>query len=205
MLDPDDRDPPARSCLIVATSSAASASVRPAPISSSSSTAGSVASARASSRRLRCSRPRLSARRLLEPRSTADVEHLDAGVVGVRPVSGRPPVAAPTKTFSNTVMSPNGRGTWCARPMPRTATAGRGLGVTSTPRNSTAPASGPKRPREHVQQRRLAGAVGPDDADGLAGPTAKSTPSRTASAPKRLLIPTAASIGSVSRPASIRP
>ena len=44
-------------------------------------------------------------------------------------------------------------------------------------------------PDEHAEQRGLAGAVGPDDADGLAGVTAKSTPSSTTSAPKRLSRP----------------
>ena len=49
---------------MISTSSFASASVNPPPISSSSKTVGLVASARASSRRFRSMRPRVSARRL---------------------------------------------------------------------------------------------------------------------------------------------
>ena len=52
---------------MVATSSCASASVSPPPISSSSSSVGLVASARASSSRLRSSRPSVSAGRLATP------------------------------------------------------------------------------------------------------------------------------------------
>ena len=68
--------------------------------------------------------------------------------------------------------------------------------VTSAPSKLDRPAVGAQRAGEHVQERRLAGAVGADDADGIAGPaTAKSTPSRTVKRPEALADPTAARIG----------
>ena len=52
---------------------------------------------------------------------------------------------------------------------------------------------------KHAEQRRLAGSVRADDADRLAGATAKSTSSSTRSAPKVLLTPAASRSGRLAR------
>ena len=167
-------------------SSAASASVRPPPISSSSSTCGSVASARASSRRLRCSRPRLSARRFASSISPHSSSTSMQRVVGVRPRRPRAG-AAPTSTFSkhrhaaerprDLVRAADAEPAAAARPQPGDVVAveADGAGV------------GRERAGEDVEQGRLAGAVGADDADRLAGADARSRRRRApTSAPNRL-------------------
>ena len=69
-------------------------------------------------------------------------------------------------TFSKTVMSVNGRGTWCVRPMPIRQRSAALVAVTSAPRNRTDAGGRRLGADEHVEQRRLAGAVGSDDPDG---------------------------------------
>ena len=70
-----------------------------------------------------------------------------------------------TPSCRRTAAAPGGRG------RSRAGSAGSPRrGVTSAPRNATEPSDGRRRAREDVQQRRLAGAVGADDADGIAGP-----------------------------------
>ena len=154
---------------IVATSSSASASVRPAPISSSSST----------------SRPGGERAGQLEPLAVQEAETLRrAGwrVRSARTARSRPrvrrsqarrllrpaPAEAPTSTFSSTVIPTNGRGTWNARPMPRRQrTAGRTRRHVGAAQRHRA---GVLRDGagQDVEQRRLPGAVRPDDADRLA-------------------------------------
>ena len=53
----------------------------------------------------------------------------------------RSPKAAATTRFSNTVMPPNGCGTWNERAIPMTQRRGGGTDVISAPSNSTRPAS----------------------------------------------------------------
>src|SRR5207237_320015 len=80
-------------------------SVRPAPISSSRSTTGSVARERASSSRLRSSRPSVSPRRL----AASSIRHVSSASIERRYASLRlwpPPAVAATNTFSNTVIPP---------------------------------------------------------------------------------------------------
>src|ERR1035437_837747 len=176
--------PPRRIFLMVVTSSAASASVSPAPISSSRTTAGSVAIERASSRRLRWSRPRLSARRLAtsvrpqSARTSMARSHADGPR---RP----PPQAAPTNTFSNTVMPPNGRGTWWARAIPRRQRSAAPVAVTSRPRKRMAPALGRIAPASRLRRVVLPAPLAPTIPTASPGWTRKSTPSRTTSAPNR--------------------
>ena len=56
--------------------------------------------------------------------------------------AARPPKAAATTRFSNTVMSPNGCGIWNERAMPMRQRRGGGKRVMSAPSNRTRPASG---------------------------------------------------------------
>ncbi len=159
--------PSARIPAIVCSRTSASASVRPAPISSRSSSRGRVASARASSSRLRSSRPRLSARRLATRRRPHELEHLGAAC-RTPPARRGGRRRSPRRTRSRTR---SGRrtacGTWCARPIPSRQRLSALARVTSAPAKRTVPAVGPKRAGEDVQKRRLAGAVGADDADGV--------------------------------------
>ena len=140
---------------------------RPAITSSSSSSFGSVASARATSSRLRSGK-------------VSDAGQMRALVVQVEPpqhlvrAARRAPStsdrrsSAPTMTLSSTVSAGNGRTIWKVRPMPRRQTAS---GVSPSMR------SPPKRDRavvrrehagDHVEQRGLAGAVRPDHREDLA-------------------------------------
>ena len=104
---------------IVSTSSWHSPSVRPPAISSSSSSRGSVASARASSSRLRSSSVS-DAGRLVGARQQMPVSLEDVGAAVARPRASRLPLpkAAATSRFSNTVRFSNGCGIWYERPMP---------------------------------------------------------------------------------------
>src|SRR2546423_7792121 len=195
--------PRSRSSLTVATSSTAWASVRPPPISSSRSTRGSVASARASSSGLRSSNPSVSARRLARsarPQSSSASMQRSYAAAPRRP----PPVAAPTKAFSNTVIPPNGRGTWCARPMPSRQRSAAPSFVTSPPASSTRPAFGRSEPASTFSSVVLPAPFGPTMPMASPGATRKSTPSSTTSAPKRLRTPTATRIWSIRRPRLVR-
>ena len=99
------------------TSSGTSCSVSPPAISSSSSTRGRVASARASSSRLRSSSVSAPARVLALGAQARELERGDGGVV--RPArSARPSTLAPTRTFSKTVSASNGWGIWWVSAMP---------------------------------------------------------------------------------------
>ena len=109
------RRPARRSSRIVATSSSASSSVRPAPISSRSSTRGSVASARASSSRLRCEQAERLGRPVRERGQLAQVEHLDQPAIRglaprVRRRSTRRRGRSRTPSCRRTASAPGARG-----------------------------------------------------------------------------------------------
>ncbi len=127
-----------RSDRISSMSSRSSDSIRPAPISSSSRIRGRTASARASSRRLRRSRPRSAAG--LSANSSRPQR---ARIRSHSARAARPPALAPciwaTSRFSITVIWPNGRGTWCVRPTPRRARSWAPAPVTSSPKSSIRP------------------------------------------------------------------
>ena len=148
----------------------ASASVRPPPISSSSRTCGFGRERAGELEPLAVEQAERLGPAVRDGRQAAQLEHLDDRVVARRGAGAPPPVVAPTRTFSNTVMPPNGRGTWCVRadaePAARAAPTGRDVGAPE----ADAAAVGALRAGEDVQQRRLARAVGADDADRLAGP-----------------------------------
>ena len=192
VLDPDDRDAAAAHLADRRDQLAGLGVGQPGADLVEQQHAGPVASARASSRRLRCSRPRLSARRLASVDEAAQLEHLDAALVARPGARSPPPAAAPTSTFSKTVMPPNGRGTWWARPTPSRQRAGGAGSGDVRAAQAHAALVGPQRAGEHAQQRRLAGAVRPDDADRLAARPRRSRRRRApTSAPKRLRIPSA--------------
>ena len=74
----------------------------------------------------------------------------------------------PTSTFSSAVMFWKRRMFWNVRPMPRAVIACGGLPVTSSPRNVIVPGGRLVDAGEHVEERRLAGAVRADQRDDLA-------------------------------------
>ena len=80
-----------------------------------------------------------------------------------------PPWRAAAKTFSNTVMPENGRGIWWVRARPRRQRSAVGSAVTSSPAQPDGPGGRRVRADQDAEQRRLAGPVGADDADGLVG------------------------------------
>ena len=71
-----------------------------------------------------------------------------------------------TMTFSSAVMRPKSRMFWNVRAMPQPAILCGGIaGDVARRRSTTAPSVGCVEAGEHVEERRLAGAVGPDQAD----------------------------------------
>ena len=99
-----------------------------------------------------------------------------------------PPKAAATTRFSNTVMPPNGCGTWNERAIPIRQRRAGVMRVTSWPSKITRPAVRRNRAGDDAEQRGLAGAVRPDDAERLAAQQRRSIWSATTTAPKRLEI-----------------
>ena len=160
--------PPVADLLIVSTSSSTSASVSPPAISSSSST-----------RRLRGQRPGELEALAVEQRQRAgeDVGLVDHPGPFAAPSTaassfdaGRPsaaPNVLPTSTFSNTVKPSNGRGICAVRPMPRWHRTWAGKLGDVLPAEDDAAAVGPQVAGDQVEQRRLARAVRPDDAESL--------------------------------------
>ena len=159
--------PCSRSRWMVTSSSSASASVRPPPISSSSSTSGPVASARASSSRLRWSSPRLRAA-VRHGSRPGQLEHREAAVVcgrAAQPAAGR---RADVDVLED--------GHAHERPRHLVGPSDAHGAALRRPALGDVDAPEPDRPRgrllragQDVEQRGLAGTVGPDDADGAAG------------------------------------
>ena len=90
---------------------------------------------------------------------------LAAPMVGTPPANSAPPV-----TFSSTVMSGNGCTTWNVRAMPsRAMRSGGRRSMRSSPYQNLAGA-GPMHAGDEIDQGRLAGAVGTDQADDLTRP-----------------------------------
>ena len=151
----------------MATSWWTSGSVSPPATSSSSSTRGPVARARASSRRLRSSRVRLPASRLASAVSPAS-SSASRLAPWASPSAPAPPKVAPTSTFSYTVIPGErlgdlegaGQAELAAGPGRQ---AGDVLAAEADP-----PGVGPQLPRGQVEHGRLAGPVGPDHPQGLA-------------------------------------
>ena len=83
-------------------------------------------------------------------------------------LAAAPPNAAATTRFSNTVMPPNGCGIWNERAMPEMAAPLRRQCRDVAAREQHAPGIGPHRTGGDAEQRRLARAVRPDDAERLA-------------------------------------
>ena len=105
-----------------------------------------------------------------------------------------PPCAAAVNTFSNTVMPLNGLGIWCVRASPRRHRSA--VGAMGDVVAEKAHASGGRRMRadQEAEQGRLSGAVRTDDADRFAGDEPKSRRrSSTRRAPKLFVRPSASS------------
>ena len=141
VLDPDDRDAPARAPRgSSSTSSPASASVRPRADLVEQQHAGSGRERPRQLEPLAVEQAEALGAAVGEVEQAAQLEHLDAAVVGGAARAGRRPWRRPTKTFSNTVMPPNGRGH-----LVRAADAAAGSAcaapprVTSSPRKRTVP------------------------------------------------------------------
>ena len=144
-------------------------SVRPPAISSSSSTRGPVASARASSRRLRSSRVSAPASVLAlrsRPVGSSASTAAALGAPGARPAAeGR----ADQHVLEDGQPRRRGAGSGRCSAMPSRQRACGGTRVTSrSVEDDARRASGRGRRRSEVEQRRLARAVRPDDAERLA-------------------------------------
>ena len=85
-----------------------------------------------------------------------------------------------TAMHCSTVSAGNRRASWNDRPRPRRARPSAARRVTSRPPSSTRAGVGGQEAGDQVEQRRLAGAVGPDDADDLARARPRSDTSSTA-------------------------
>ena len=113
----------------------------------------------------RAARPGRFARRISPVRSSTSRRHTPR----LRRRQGPRRFAQPTSTFSNTVMPRNGRGTWYVRAMPdrqRAAASRRGDFGAIEPNRA---GLGGNVPARTPNKRRLAGAVGADNANRLAG------------------------------------
>src|SRR5881296_921056 len=165
------------------TSAWTSGSLRPPAISSNSSTRGPVASARASSRRLRSSSVSAPARAFDFPSSPLASSAAKQAAYASR--SERPaPYVAPTSTFSKTVIASNGWGIWCVSAMPARQRAWAGIAVMSRPSNTTAPRSGRRRPAITLRAVVLPAPLGPITPTASRSFTESVRPSRTWSEPK---------------------
>ena len=128
---------------------------------------GSLASTRAISSRLRPGVPRLRARLIGLAAEADEVDDLAAPARAHRARLGWRR-KAPTITFSRMVMSSKVAGTWKVRPMPSRACASGEASVTSRPAKTMRPLVGSEIAGEAIEEGRLAGAVGADQADDLA-------------------------------------
>ena len=81
----------------------------------------------------------------------------------------RPAPSAATSTFSRTLSSPNSRPCWKVRASPARPRRYGGQRVMSVPPSVIVPARRQVEAGEQVDERRLAGAVGPDQAHDLSG------------------------------------
>src|SRR5262245_11119759 len=175
--------PRARTSRTTPTSSCTSCSPSPPAISSSKSTRGLVASARASSSRLRSSRVRTPARLFAlaaSPDSSSASRQTAAASRSARP----PPWVAPTRTFSNTVIASNGWGIWCVSAMPARHRTCAGIVVTSRPSKTTRPRSGRSRPAIRWSAVVLPAPLGPMTPTASCSSTDRLRRSMTRSEPK---------------------
>ena len=136
-----------------------SAGVRPASASSSSSSRGSVASARAISSRLR---PGVPSERAGDPaRCDRPVKSSTSSALRIASARCGWRRKAPTMTFSTTVMSSNVTGTWKVRAMPSLAWASGLARVTSWSRKRIVPAVGSASPARQLKKVLLPAPLGP--------------------------------------------
>ena len=77
----------------------------------------------------------------------------------------RETVCAPTRTFSSTVIVGKSSTFWNVRAIPSLTTRLGGVCSSDLPSKTTSPESSAVEPRDHVERRRLAGAVRPDQAE----------------------------------------
>src|SRR5215469_6651406 len=98
-----------------------------------------------------------------------------------------PPCWAATSTFSNTVMSVNGLGTWYVRPMPRRHRAPGGTLVTVLPVKMTWPLSGARSPEMRPNRLVLPAPFGPTIPTVSPGLTEKDRSSAMTTRPNRFV------------------
>ena len=135
-----------------------------------------------------------------EPGQAAQLERLDAARVGGLGRAARSPCAA-RRRRSRRRSCPRRAAAPGARGRSRGGSAAPTLArVTSSPRNATVPSDGRSAPERTFRSVVLPAPLGPTMPTASPAPTAKSTPSRTTSAPKRFRIPAAARIGVDSDP-----
>src|SRR5882724_650757 len=179
--------PPACSSRTRRTSPGMVAWSTPPVTSSSSSSRGRVASARASSRRLRC--PVDSPRAWASTRSARPTE-ASAWCAASRATATSAVLRnAPTMTFSRTVMSENGRSFWKVRATPRCAISSGRSRVTSAPSRLTRPASARWKPVTRSKSVDLPAPFGPITPTSSPGATANETSRLAITPPKRLVRP----------------
>ncbi len=161
--------PVSRRSRIVATNASTSASVRPPAISSRSNSRGSVASARASSRRLRSSSVSAPAGSVGATQHADPLERLDGGRLDDAR-GGRPPRPPRSERRADEHVLEDGETLERTRDLRGASDAHVAADVCRTTRHVDAverhrAGVGPQVAGDQVEQRRLAGAVGPDDPD----------------------------------------
>ena len=157
----------------------------PAMTSSSSRRRGPVASARATSRRLRSGSVKVAARcRRLSNRSR---RRSKAWAWSRAAPTSRRCSSAPTTTLSSTLSAGNGRTSWKVRAIPRRHTASAVNPPIGSPAKTIVPSSGAVAPAIMLNSVVLPAPFGPITANSAPSATSKLTPSTATKPRKRLL------------------
>src|SRR5438034_1201449 len=181
--------PPSRTRRTISRACSTSTWLSPAITSSSSSSRGRIASARATSSRLRSGTVRRST---VWCRFSPSPTRSRTSSASARAAAGcdRPlvrPNSAPIAVFSRTVMDGKGRTIWNVRPIPRRAIRYGFIPVIDASSQRMSPASGRVSPLMQLRSVVLPAPLGPMMPNTWPGSTVKVTPARALTPPNRLL------------------
>src|SRR5256884_2747673 len=181
--------PPSRTRRTISRACSTSTWLSPAITSSSRSSRGRIASARATSSRLRSGTVRRSTvwcRFSPSPTRSRTSSASARAAAGCNRPLGRPN-SAPIAVFSRTVMDGKGRTIWNVRPIPRRAIRYGFIPVIDASSQRMSPASGRVSPLMQLRSVVLPAPLGPMIPNTWPGSTVKVTPARALTPPNRLL------------------
>src|SRR5438093_8701360 len=181
--------PPSRTRRTIVSACSTSTWLSPAITSSSSSSRGCIASARATSSRLRSGtvgRSTVWCRFSPSPTRLRTSSASARAAAGCNRPAGRPN-SAPMAVFSRTVMDGKDRTIWKVRPIPRRAIRYGGIPVIGASSQRMSPASGRVSPLMQLRSVVLPAPLGPMMPNTWPGSTVTVTPARALTPPNRLL------------------